>query len=273
MRPHFLHLLYWTNKDRFLLNVDTYPNWILFAIEEGSFEFQIGEEKGIVTAGDLVLSPPFIPFRRKVIQNLSFFSINFIWKSLSGEKPITDPHRLSTIPIGKVSVLNTDRLISTYSYLKNLHNKHDPTSIHQKNHLLNDIWLLYCLESNLAKKSSWNPDHVMSVALNLIKERCFEYNFCMKNLSDDLGLTPVQFTRRFKTAYGITPSDYVTELRITRAKHLLAETTVSLQGIADICGFESGNYLSRIFSKRLNTRPTHYRRMHGIQEDNGSQQH
>lgn len=260
--PHYLQSMHWANKDNFLLSVDIYSNWILFAVEEGSFEFEIGEEKGTGRAGDLVLSPPYIPFRRKIIQNLTFFSINFQWKSMTEYKTITDSRLLSHIPIGKISLRNNERLSSNYDYLRKLQNKHDATSIHRKNHLLNDIWLLYCLEADILKQPKWSPDPLMSIALKLINENCFEYSFSMKNLSDDLGLTPVQFTRKFKTAWGMTPSEFAMELKMDRAKRLLAESTLSLQKIAYLCGFENGNYLSRIFSKKLNIQTTDYRRLH-----------
>jgi transcriptional regulator GlxA family with amidase domain len=81
----------------------------------------------------------------------------------------------------------------------------------------------------------------------------------MNELSDLLGLSPVQFTRRFRKSYRMTPSDFVRSLRIRRAAELLLDTDMTLDQIASRCGYENGFYLSLVFAKSMGMRPSTYR--------------
>jgi transcriptional regulator GlxA family with amidase domain len=131
--------------------------------------------------------------------------------------------------------------------------------------LLQDLWQLYAWETNSAsqQKQKRQTDPLMRQAENLLREISFSA-FSMKTVSAGLGLSAVQMTRRFKAAYGMTPSDYVTSLRLSRARALLAETKLTLEQIAEQCGYDDGLYLSRIFTKKLNISPSQYRKAYHL---------
>jgi AraC family transcriptional activator FtrA len=65
--------------------------------------------------------------------------------------------------------------------------------------------------------------------------------------------------RRFLETTGTTPADWVTGLRIARAKELLETTKRSVEEVAERCGFGSAFALRHHFRKRLETSPTAYR--------------
>ena len=71
----------------------------------------------------------------------------------------------------------------------------------------------------------------------------------------------VQFSRRFKSAVGMTPQDYVTNLRLKKAKVLLGETDLSVGQIATSCGFGNEYYFSNFFKKHNNLSPSEFRAM------------
>lgn len=66
-------------------------------------------------------------------------------------------------------------------------------------------------------------------------------------------------TRRFIDTAGTTPADWVTGLRISLAKELLETTKLSVEEVADRCGFGSSFTLRHHFRKRLQTSPLAYR--------------
>ena len=103
----------------------------------------------------------------------------------------------------------------------------------------------------------------MDQALMKIKEDAFE-PFNMKSLSTNLNLSPVQFTRRFRAYTGMTPRDYLSHLRLDRAKNLLTKSNLTIEEIAIRCGYDNGLYFSRVFSKKMKTSPSQYRRDHCI---------
>jgi transcriptional regulator GlxA family with amidase domain len=97
----------------------------------------------------------------------------------------------------------------------------------------------------------------------LIRERAHE-PFSMKELAGQLGLSPVQLTRRFTAAYGKTPGAYGAALRLNKARALLVETDWTLDDIARRCGYDNGFYFSRAFSTKMGMPPSHYREMNRL---------
>ena len=54
--------------------------------------------------------------------------------------------------------------------------------------------------------------------------------------------------------------DYINQIRVRRATALLGSGSLSVQQIAEQCGFSDGNYFSRIFKKINGTSPNEYRK-------------
>ena len=68
------------------------------------------------------------------------------------------------------------------------------------------------------------------------------------------------FIRCFKQYMGMTPMQYITSIRINKAKELLKNTDYSIQEISSLSGYENPLYFSRIFRKQTGFSPSHYRK-------------
>ncbi len=73
------------------------------------------------------------------------------------------------------------------------------------------------------------------------------------------GLSYAHQSRVFKKCYGITPLQYITELRMTRAKLLLRDSNNSISQIALILGYDNLGYFSRTFKKSFGISPKDFR--------------
>ena len=62
----------------------------------------------------------------------------------------------------------------------------------------------------------------------------------------------------FKRTYGITIIDYVNTVRVNRAKIFLRQDELNITQIAELLGFTSVHYFSRIFKQYTGTSPTAY---------------
>ncbi|MBR1218993.1 helix-turn-helix transcriptional regulator [Bradyrhizobium sp. U87765 SZCCT0131] len=91
------------------------------------------------------------------------------------------------------------------------------------------------------------------------------------NLSDDIrldalaglcGRSTEYFVRLFKAATGVSPYQYVLNLRIERAKALLADERHSIADVALQCGFSHQEHLTRMFRRFTGVTPGRYRRSH-----------
>jgi AraC-like DNA-binding protein len=63
----------------------------------------------------------------------------------------------------------------------------------------------------------------------------------------------------FRKAFGLSPIQYVNELRLGQVKKLLSSTDMSVTDIAESVGFGSVHYLSRFFSRKERLSPLEYR--------------
>lgn len=81
----------------------------------------------------------------------------------------------------------------------------------------------------------------------------------MKVLAQELGVGYSWFRSRFAAHTGLGPHQYLLELRLVRARNLLAETDLSVKEIAMQTGFEDEHYFSRLFRQKLNLTPGQWR--------------
>ncbi|MBR2467336.1 MAG: AraC family transcriptional regulator [Clostridia bacterium] len=85
----------------------------------------------------------------------------------------------------------------------------------------------------------------------------------VSSLAKDCCLSEGRFSHLFKESVGTSPIKYIIELRINKAKELLAETVLSVKEIGCSVGIEDQNYFSRLFRKHAGMSPLEYRKNHG----------
>ncbi len=86
------------------------------------------------------------------------------------------------------------------------------------------------------------------------------HSLSVGDLAKVSGFSQYHFVRQFKKNVGIPPSEYIREVRLSRARHLLQMSTASVKEIADICGFASAAHFSRTFRSRFGMSPGKIRR-------------
>lgn len=82
----------------------------------------------------------------------------------------------------------------------------------------------------------------------------------LAEISAHANLSPYHFLRVHKLAYGETPHEFLTRLRIERAKTLLARGTHNVTEACFEVGFSSLGSFSALFANRVGLSPSEYRR-------------
>lgn len=75
-----------------------------------------------------------------------------------------------------------------------------------------------------------------------------------------LHMSTCWFIRSFKQYVGVPPLQYVTSIRINKAKELLESTNWPVNEIGAVAGYENPLYFSRIFKKQTGLSPAAYRK-------------
>lgn len=78
-------------------------------------------------------------------------------------------------------------------------------------------------------------------------------------LASVTGLSVFHFSREFKHATGMSPLQYVTRERISRAETLIRETSRSIIDIGMDIGYTSPSYFSKVFARIVGVTPTAFR--------------
>jgi AraC-like DNA-binding protein len=82
----------------------------------------------------------------------------------------------------------------------------------------------------------------------------------LPDISAHANLSPYHFLRVHKLAYGETPHEFLTRLRIERAKTLLASGSHNVTEACFEVGFSSPGSFSTLFNQRVGMSPSEYRR-------------
>jgi AraC-like DNA-binding protein len=81
-----------------------------------------------------------------------------------------------------------------------------------------------------------------------------------EELARRAGMSRFHFLRRWKEAFGMTPHEDVTQLRIARAKTLLAGDWATVTDVCFEVGFSSLGSFSTLFAERAGCPPSAWRR-------------
>ena len=125
------------------------------------------------------------------------------------------------------------------------------------NHL---VGLMYALERSM----ELSKDHTRVDMINLARLRIresLEADLTIQQIAEDLGVSYSNFRKLFKEFTGISPALYQQDLRLQRAKELLATTTLSIKEIAYRLRFESPDYFSSKFKIKTGKKPSEFRNM------------
>ncbi|AMQ21784.1 AraC family transcriptional regulator [Anoxybacillus geothermalis] len=91
-------------------------------------------------------------------------------------------------------------------------------------------------------------------------DRHYAEPLTLEEVAEHVGMSPHYFSKLFKEQFGITFIDYVTNVRIERAKEALVRTDCSLKEICFSVGYNDPNYFSRVFKKQTGWSPSEYRK-------------
>jgi AraC-like DNA-binding protein/DNA-binding cell septation regulator SpoVG len=95
-------------------------------------------------------------------------------------------------------------------------------------------------------------------------EQNFNKNIYIQQLAEMGFMSLRNFQRIFKEATGLSPNDYLLELRIQSASKLLTETDSAIYDVSDQVGITDWFYFSKAFKKKFGVSPMNYRKQNRL---------
>jgi AraC-like DNA-binding protein len=89
----------------------------------------------------------------------------------------------------------------------------------------------------------------------------YSQSVTLADISAQANLSPHHFLRTFQNTYQESPLEYLTRLRIERAKTLLRAGRHSVLEVCSEIGFESPSTFSAFFARHVGLPPSEYRRL------------
>ncbi|MDO7851482.1 substrate-binding domain-containing protein [Hymenobacter convexus] len=84
----------------------------------------------------------------------------------------------------------------------------------------------------------------------------------VEDVARSLGISRVQLYRKVKAVLGTSPTDFVQSIRLTKARQLLLDDSLTIAEVAYQLGFNSPSYFSTSFKGRYQISPSEYRALH-----------
>jgi signal transduction histidine kinase/AraC-like DNA-binding protein len=93
----------------------------------------------------------------------------------------------------------------------------------------------------------------------LIEKNISNTELNVNDIGRELGMSRVQIYRKVKALLGYSVNDYIINVRLKKAKHLLVNTDKSIADIAAEVGFSSSTYFSTAFKARFKLSPKDFK--------------
>ncbi len=100
--------------------------------------------------------------------------------------------------------------------------------------------------------------HKLQRVLGYIQDKLAE-PVGVRELASQVHMSPFHFARRFKQAVGTPPHAYITQVRMERAKRLLAGTNLPLMEVATRVGYRTQAHFTGVFHRYVGTTPRTFR--------------
>lgn len=107
----------------------------------------------------------------------------------------------------------------------------------------------------LVEQDAWSGIQPFRRVIEMMDTR-FRENLPLLELASAAGMAPAYFHRRFRSAFGLCPHEYMEKRRMNLARNLLADPGLRIKEVAAAAGYDNPFYFSRVFRLRFGISPS-----------------
>lgn len=114
-------------------------------------------------------------------------------------------------------------------------------------------------------RSMQKTDGIVHSQKDIIKDyidRNYKKDISAKDVAGILGYSDVYFSKVFKQLFDDNFINYLTKIRIDRAKVLLKDVSFNIKEVGKSVGYANSNYFTKVFKRSIGMSPSEYRSKH-----------
>lgn len=114
-------------------------------------------------------------------------------------------------------------------------------------------------------RSMQKTDGIVHSQKDVIKDyidRNYKKDISAKDVAGILGYSDVYFSKVFKQLFDDNFINYLTKIRIDRAKLLLKDISFNIKEVGKSVGYADSNYFTKVFKRSIGMSPSEYRSKH-----------
>lgn len=226
----------------------------LYYILDGEIDMSICGNKIIATKGDFLLIPAGTKHEYKANEfaKLYWADISLTFNNSNIMEVLSFPHKTHIGPSAKLTTM-FKKLIATKNTTTPLN------SIYQANYISQILTIFF--DNCATKVESKEPTNdIIYSLLKYINEHS-EEQLTVAELAQKACMSTSHFTVRFKKVTGVTPHQYINNLKMKKAENLLESTDMSIDDIVRQLNFYDTSYFCKSFKKMYGFSPLQYRKL------------
>ena len=233
----------------------------LWFITKGSGEIVINGKKTTLSPGKLVVFTPGMICDKKTSSSdpLEFYFIRFTHAGAFEKKEqwhFKLPGEI-TFPLhGVYTIKNSAGVVLLLEDINSLSKRRGATIAFKQKIIFQEL-LLTLTQDFHSQTLSGDSTQVIEETIEFISHH-YNQAITLTDLAKMAGLSKSHFSRLFKQNVGYSPIEYLTHLRIDRAKELLAHSDIRIKEVSQNVGYEDELYFSRLFKKIVGVSPTQF---------------
>ena len=257
-------------------NIPIYSEFVLaydhrmFYAKKGSAKIFVNDKCYNLNENEALIIPPATPYKLKPCDGFEFYIINFDFIYINTYPTPVSPEPYGVFDETKIFEKSTSRIFplllscerETVLDIERIFNAYIKKSTMYREFMSAELKRII-INSLIFTELDKTPDLVKKILAFINKH--YSKNLTNIKIAHEFSYHPNYINRVFKEATGKTIKAYITELKLADARKLLKTTTLSINQISELCGFESYSYFIKTFRTHQGIAPLKYRKQNSSQ--------
>jgi AraC-like DNA-binding protein len=233
----------------------------LWFVTKGKGEVILNGKKHKLCPGKLVVFTPEMVCDKKTSRNhpLEFYFVRFSYAMAFEEKETWYFKQSGDVsfPLHGVYTINNSSAVVVLLEQLNALSKRRGASVSFQQRVLFQELLLTIIQDFRSQTITGDSKKAIEGTIEYMVDH-YNHPITLSDLANIAGLSTSHYSRLFKKYIGLSPIDYLTHLRIDRAKELLVLSDVRIKEVSQNVGYVDELYFSRIFKRIVGVSPSQF---------------